>query len=66
MNKTKLFRGMAKLGLSFLALDLLFMNVLGVVYITENNLSREFATILLLGFVFTVIPLVYFYGKEIS
>lgn len=56
---------MAKIGIGFLALDLLFMNVMGIIYITEHNLSREFATILLLGFVFTVIPLVFFYGKEV-
>ena len=65
MNKTKFFRGMAKLGLIFFGFALLIATSLGVVYIAENGLSQKFAILLLLGFVFTVIPLVYFYGKEV-
>lgn len=56
---------MAKLGLGFFGFALLIVFSLGVVYIAENDLSQKFALFLLPGFVFMVIPLIYFYGKEI-
>lgn len=65
MNKIKLFKGMAKLGLSFFAFAFLMTIAFGIVYIVENDLSQKFALLLLPGFVLIVIPLVYFYGKKV-
>jgi len=65
MNKTKLLNTMFRFGVGLVTIAIFILAVLGVIYAAENNLREAIAVPFLFGFVCIVIPLVYFYGKEI-